>query len=110
MTLEPGIQLGAYEILASLGEGGMGQVYKARDLRLDRTVALKVLPQELADAPERLVRFEREARAASALDHPGIVTIYEIAEAEGLHFIAMQYVRGRRRRLDAGRQLPVTAA
>jgi serine/threonine protein kinase len=92
--LEPGTQLGPYEIVAQLGAGGMGQVYKARHPRLDRTVALKVLPEELASDPERLERFEREARAASALDHPGIVAIHDIAEAKGIRFIAMQYVRG----------------
>jgi serine/threonine protein kinase len=73
----------------------MGEVYRAEDTRLGREVAIKVLREELASQPERLKRFEREARAASALDHPNIVTIHDIAEADGQHFIVMQYVAGR---------------
>ncbi len=94
MTLSPGTRLVSYEILSSLGAGGMGEVYKAQDLKLDRIVAIKILPEELAADPERRKRFEMEARAASALDHPNIITIHDISEADGVHFIVMQYVEG----------------
>ena len=78
MTLRPGARLGSYLIEQQLGQGGMGEVYLARDVRLDRFVALKVLPQQVADAPGRASRFEREARAASALSHPNVATIYDV--------------------------------
>lgn len=78
MTIVPGTQLGAYQIVAPLGAGGMGEVYRATDTRLDREVAIKVLPADFAQAGERLRRFEQEARATSALNHPNILTIYEI--------------------------------
>ena len=83
-----------YEILAKLGEGGMGVLYKARDSRLDRLVALKILRPDKVKDPERRRRFVQEARAASALNHPHIVTVYDIGEADGVHFIAMEYVEG----------------
>jgi Tol biopolymer transport system component len=94
MPLHPGARLGHYEILSPLGVGGMGEVYRGRDARLGREVAIKVLPSALAAAPERLARFEREARSASALSHPNIVTIYEFGSAEGASYIAMELVRG----------------
>ncbi len=78
MTLVAGFRLGPYEVLAPLGAGGMGEVYRARDTRLSREVAIKVLPEGLSSEPERLKRFEKEARSASALNHPNIVTIYDI--------------------------------
>jgi len=89
-----GRQLGAYQILSTLGAGGMGVVYRARDTRLGRIVAIKVLPPAVASDGERMRRFVREARLASALNHPNVATIYEIGEADGLHFIAMEYVEG----------------
>ena len=94
MSLASGSRLGAYEILAPIGAGGMGEVYRAKDLKLRRDVAIKVLPSELASDDERLKRFEREARTASGLNHPNIVTIYAIDEHEGTQFIAMELVEG----------------
>jgi len=95
MTLAAGSRLGAYEIVAPLGAGGMGEVYRARDARLSREVAIKVLPSATASDPDRRARFEGEARAASALNHPNILTIYDIGEADGTIFIAMELVEGR---------------
>ena len=92
--MEPGTRLGSYEIVADLGAGAMGDVYRAKDLKLGRDVALKVLRPELANEPDRLRRFEQEARAASALNHPNIVHIYDIGEEDGNHFIAMELVEG----------------
>ena len=96
MTLAAGSRLGPYEVLAPLGAGGMGEVYRARDTRLGREVAIKVLPAELASDPTRLKRFEKEARSASALNHPNIVTIYDIGSEDGVSYIAMERVEGRR--------------
>ncbi len=89
-----GKQLGAYKISGLLGVGGMGEVYRAEDTRLGRTVAVKVLPPELAQDKDRLHRFLREARAASALNHANVAHIYDIGQSEGCHFIAMEYVEG----------------
>ena len=94
MTLSAGTKLGPYEILAPIGAGGMGEVYRARDERLKRDVAVKVLPAELAADPERRTRFEREARAASALSHPNILTIYDIGAANDTVYIAMELIEG----------------
>src|SRR6476619_7621603 len=95
MALQPGTLLGTYEVLAPIGAGGMGEVYRARDTRLGREVAIKVLPADrIADADRRR-RFVQEAQAASALNHPHIVTIYEIESADGNDFIVMEYVRGK---------------
>ena len=93
-TIQPGTVLGQYEIVSRLGEGGMGQVWLARDTRLERQVALKVLPLELRDNPDRLRRFLQEARIASSLSHPNICYLHEIGEAGGVSWIAMEYVEG----------------
>jgi eukaryotic-like serine/threonine-protein kinase len=94
MTLATGTKLGPYEIQSSLGAGGMGEVYRARDTRLDRTVAIKVLPQHLADTPEAKQRFEREARAVSALNHPHICTLHDVGSQDGTEFLVMEYLEG----------------
>jgi serine/threonine protein kinase len=93
-ALAPGARLGSYEILSLLGAGGMGEVYRARDSKLGREVALKVLPPEMATDPDRLKRFQREARAVASLNHPHIVTIHSVEEAEGRHFLTMELVEG----------------
>jgi eukaryotic-like serine/threonine-protein kinase len=95
MALTPGSKLGPYEVLSLLGAGGMGEVYRARDPRLGRDVAIKVLPAERMADENRRRRFVQEARAASALSHPNIVTIYEIESADGIDFIVMEYVPGK---------------
>jgi TolB-like protein/Tfp pilus assembly protein PilF/predicted Ser/Thr protein kinase len=95
MTLASGHRLGPYEILSALGAGGMGEVLKAKDTRLQRTVAIKVLPSELSSDAERRSRFEREAHAASALNHPNITTVYDIGEDDGTHYIVMELVEGK---------------
>jgi TolB-like protein/Flp pilus assembly protein TadD len=89
-----GRTLAHYRITAAIGAGGMGEVYRATDTKLGREVALKVLPAEMAASPERLERFQREAKALAALDHPGIVTVYSVEEADGVHFLTMQLVEG----------------
>jgi eukaryotic-like serine/threonine-protein kinase len=94
--MNSGQMLAHYRILERLGAGGMGVVYKALDTRLNRTVAIKVLPPESVADPVRRQRFMQEARAASAIEHPNIVTIYEITEVDGQYFIAMQYVAAKR--------------
>jgi len=94
MRLTPGTKLGPYEIQSPLGAGGMGEVYRATDTKLDRDIALKVLPAEMAEDPERLGRFRREAKALAQLDHPNIVTIHSVEECDGVHFLTMQLVEG----------------
>jgi predicted ATPase/serine/threonine protein kinase len=92
--LEPGARLGPYEICALLAAGGMGEVYRARDTRLGRDVALKTLPESVSKEPARVARLEREAQAASALNHPHIVTVYDVGAAGGHHFIVMELLEG----------------
>src|SRR5437870_6856226 len=104
MSLPASSKLGPYEILAPIGAGGMGEVYRAKDSRLHRHVAIKVLPADLAGNPDRLLRFQREARSASALNHPNIITIYEIGTVDSMHYISMELVEGKslRELLGAG--------
>src|SRR5947208_6699178 len=100
MNIAVGTKLGRYEIRSKIGEGGMGEVYLAQDTRLDRKVALKILPAEVAAHHDRMRRFVQEAKAASALNHPNIITIYEIDESVGgtagkrVHFIASEFIDG----------------
>ena len=94
MTIASGTRFGRYEVRSQIGEGGMGEVYLALDTQLDRQIALKILTAEVARDQQRLHRFLQEARAASALSHPNVAHIYEIGEANGTHFIAMEYVEG----------------
>src|SRR5713101_6795173 len=94
MTIAAGTKLGRYEIRSKIGEGGMGEVYLAQDTKLDRKVALKILPVEVAAHPDRMKRFVQEAKAASALNHPNIITIYEIDETDSGHFIATEFIDG----------------
>jgi len=94
MTITAGIKLGRYEIRAKIGEGGMGEVYLAQDTKLDRKVALKILPAEVAAHPDRMRRFVQEAKTASALNHPGIITIYEIEQIDSVNFIATEFIDG----------------
>ena len=94
MSLSAGTRLGPYEILAPIGAGGMGEVYKARDSRLERTVAIKVLPEHLAESAERKERFEREAKAISQLNHPHICTLHDIGNQDGIDFLVMEYIVG----------------
>src|SRR5499426_829144 len=95
MPLTPATRLGPYEILAPLGAGGMGEVYRARDPRLKRDIAIKVLPEDVASSPDRLARFEREATTVAGLNHPNIVTLFSIEEANGTRFLTMELVEGR---------------
>jgi len=94
VTVASGTRFGPYEILSPIGAGGMGEVYRARDTRLGREVAIKVLPAELASNADRLKRFEKEARSASALNHPNIVTVYDVGTSDGVSWIAMERVEG----------------
>jgi len=95
MPLDAGTKFGRYEILSQLGKGGMGEVYLAKDSKLDRNIALKILPADLAVNRERMLRFVQEAKAAAALNHPNVAHVYEIGEHDGLNFITMEYVDGK---------------
>src|SRR5262249_5135646 len=104
MTLPDGTRLGPYEILSPLGAGGMGEVYRARDRKLERDVAIKVLPESVANDPEALVRFEREAKAVAALTHPNIVAIFDFGSQDGTAYAVMELLEGEtlRGKLDSG--------
>lgn len=94
MVLSSGSKLGPYEIEAPLGAGGMGEVYRARDTRLGRDVAIKILPQHLSSDPDLKARFEREARAISALSHPHICHLYDVGSQEGTDYLVMELLEG----------------
>ena len=94
MPLQPGTRLGQYEILSALGAGGMGEVWRARDTRLDRDVALKVLPEAFVADPERLARFQREAKVLASLNHPHIGGIHGLEEADGVKALVLELVEG----------------
>src|SRR4051812_25665272 len=94
MPLQPGTRLGSYEIVAPLGAGGMGEVYRARDTRLDRDVAMKALPPPFADDLERLTRFEREAKVLASLSHRHIATIFGLEEAAGAKYLVLEFIAG----------------
>ena len=104
MTLPPGSRLGPYEILAPLGAGGMGEVYRARDPRLGRDVAVKVLPASFSTDPDRLRRFEQEARAAGLLNHPNITAVYDIGTVDGSPYVVTELLEGEtlRSRMSGG--------
>jgi len=94
MAITAGTRLGRYEIRSKIGVGGMGEVYLAQDIKLDRKVALKILPADVASDRNRMNRFVQEAKAASALNHPNIITIHEIDQTDAAHFIAMEFIDG----------------
>jgi len=94
MSLSPGTRLGAYEILALLGAGGMGEVYRSRDTKLNREVAIKILPDAFAQDPDRLARFKREAQVLASLNHPNIAAIYGLEEADGMRALVLELVEG----------------
>src|SRR5436309_94887 len=94
MQVQPGVRLGPYEIVAPIGVGGMGEVYRARDTRLDRTVAVKVLPAEFATNAQLRLRFEREAKAISSLTHPNICTLHDVGQQDGVDYLVMEYLEG----------------
>jgi WD40 repeat protein len=106
MTLSPGTRLGPYEIQSAIGEGGMGEVYKARDTRLDRDVAIKVLPGDIAGDADRLRRFEQEARAVAALNHPNILTVHDVGAQGGTSFVVTELLEGETLREVLSRRLP----
>src|SRR2546422_10708461 len=104
MSLSAGTKLGPYEILAPLGAGGMGEVYRASDTRLERTVAIKVLPEQFSKDTELKQRFEREAKTISSLNHPHICTLYDVGHQDGIDYLVMEYIEGETlaKRLEKG--------
>ena len=94
MPLSAGTKLGPYEILSPLGAGGMGEVYRARDRRLERDVAVKVLPEHLAQDPQALARFEREAKSVAALSHPNILAIHDVGSEQGVAYVVLELLEG----------------
>src|SRR5579872_9914 len=104
MALSAGTRLGRYEILVPIGAGGMGEVYRARDTGLDRDVAIKVLPEHLAQSPVALSRFERESKAVAALSHPNILALYDVGVEQGISFAVTELLQGEtlRGRLERG--------
>src|SRR5437879_4243463 len=111
MALSPGTKLGPYEVLAAIGAGGMGEVYRARDTRLDRTVAIKILPAQFSADPVRKQRFEREAKTISGLNHPHICILHDVGSQDGIDYLVMECVEGETlaKRLEKG-PLPLDQA
>src|SRR5207245_8929270 len=107
LLLNPGAKLGLYEILSAIGAGGMGEVYQAHDTKLGRDVAIKVLPEAFAHDPERLSRFQREAKMLASLNHPNIATIYGLEQSNGTHYLLMELVSGETLAERAKREGPV---
>src|SRR6267143_1675746 len=107
-SLSPGKKLGRYEIRSKIGEGGMGEVYRARDTKLNRDVAIKVLPAALSQDEDRLRRFEQEAQAASALNHPNILAVYDVGTHDGAPYVVSELLEGEsmKERLDDGPLAP----
>ena len=103
MSISAGTRLGPYEILAPIGAGGMGEVYRARDPRLGRDVAIKVLPASFSQDPDRLRRFEQEARAAGVLNHPNITAVYDIGTHDGAPYVVQELLEGETLRAPLGR-------
>src|SRR5262245_27612720 len=95
MSLSPGTRLGAYEVVSAIGAGGMGEVYQARDTKLHRLVALKILPEGFASDPDRLMRFRREAQVLASLNHPNIAAIYGFEDSSATSALVMEFVPGR---------------
>ena len=93
-SIAAGSRLGPYEVVSRLGAGGMGEVFRARDTRLDRTVAIKVLPEEFASSAQLKIRFEREAKAISQISHPHICALYDVGNADGVEFLVLEYLEG----------------
>src|SRR5271155_5299129 len=104
MPLSPGTRLGPYEILDAIGAGGMGEVYRAKDTRLDRTVAIKILPAHLSSDPTRKQRFEREAKTISSLNHPHICVLHDVGQQGGIDYLVMECIEGESlaKRLEKG--------
>jgi serine/threonine protein kinase len=94
MPLAAGVRLGPYEIVSFLGAGGMGEVYRSRDTRLDRTVAIKILPSNLSSNPQLRERFDREAKAVSSLNHPHICPLYDVGHQDGMDYLVMENLEG----------------
>src|SRR5262249_36577589 len=110
MRLHAGMKLAHYQILGPVGAGGVGEVYRARDVRLDRDVAIKVLPERLANTVEGLARVEREAKALAALSHPNLVAIFDVGAEQGIHFAVMELLSGETMRERLGRSpLPLSS-
>ena len=103
MALAPGTRVGPYRVLAAIGQGGLGEVYRARDAKLGRDVALKILPEAFASDPERLARFQREAQVLASLSHPNIGGIYGFEDSGGTHALVMEIIEGHAGRPDQGR-------
>src|SRR5207245_5742627 len=112
LLLNPGAKLGLYEIVSAIGAGGMGEVYQAHDTKLGRDVAIKVLPEAFAHDPQRLSRFQREAKLLASLNHPNIATIHGLEESNGTHYLVMELVPGETLRERIGKEgaLPLEEA